>query len=272
MGTEKHLTEGRRTVLENKFFSANVGDTTYEFKVLKRIGAKAKRFSDVNFSRCIFTDSYFRNCTFENCNFTGTVFNNSNFRGTKFINCTFDYAEFFRSRFEAEIFACKPNRENICRDFARRLKMNFRGLGEKEMESKAVQLELDSNEKFLFKSWSDGDQQGYYRRKYIGQQRFFKFVEWIVFVILKYVWGNGESFKRLAFTFATAIALVIAVTYVFRVDQTLTIKDSIVRGPFMMFGAYKNTLPEYWNAIILVVRLVLFGLLISMIIKKWTFK
>jgi len=263
---------GKREVYENHFFNKDVDDITFVFMVLKRVGATGKVISNANFSYCILEDCYFKNCKFRNCNFNGTIFRNSNFHASKFENCNFEYAEFHGARFPEYILESSPSKENLHQKFAQRLKVNFQNLGEQKLALLATKAELSATERFLFKAWFDSKDGSYYRKKYPGRKRAFKFVEWSTFRILKFVWGNGQSFTYLARTTGVAIISVAVVSYFVRTDESTGIIETALKSPALFFGSYKETVPEYFNATILVIRLILFSLFISMLVRKWTFK
>ena len=90
--------------------------------------------------------------------------------------------------------------------------------------------------------------------------------------ILKFVWGNGHSFADLARTTCIAIISVAVVSYFVRSGEATGVIEAALKSPALFFGSYKETVPEYFNAIILVIRLILFSLFISMLVRKWTFK
>lgn len=263
---------GKRKVYENHFFNTNVDDITFAFMVLKRVGATGKIISNANFSYCIFEDCYFKNCKFMNCNFNGAVFRNCNFHASKFENCNFEYAEFHEARFPEYILESSPSKENLNQKFAQRLKVNFQNLGEKKLAFLATKAELAATERFLFKAWFEAKEGSYYREKYPGRKRAIKFLEWSIFKALKFIWGNGQSFAKLALTTFLAIVSVAVVSYFVRTCQSAGMLETLLKSPALFFGSYKETVPEYLNAIILVVRLVLFSLFISMLVRKWTFK
>jgi Pentapeptide repeats (8 copies) len=263
---------GHRKIYENHYFNKNVNDHTFAYMVLRRVGATGKTILNTNFSYCILEDCYFKDCIFKDCNFNGAVFRNSNFHASKFENCNFEYAEFHAARFPEYILESPPRKENLNQKFAQRLKVNFQNLGEKKLTLLATKAELAATETFLFKAWFEQKHGGYYRSKYPGRKRAIKFLEWSIFRMLKFVWRNGQSFAYLARTTAIAIVAVAVLSYLFRTTEPVGIIETILKSPALFFGSYKETVPEYFNAIILVIRLVLFSLFISMLVRKWTFK
>ncbi|KAA6334963.1 hypothetical protein EZS27_016771 [termite gut metagenome] len=59
-----------REKIEDIIFDDNI-DKNYHNKLFLRVGAKGKKFNNVDFSHTYFEFCYFRQCTFNSCNFTG---------------------------------------------------------------------------------------------------------------------------------------------------------------------------------------------------------
>lgn len=186
---------GRESHVDFKIDS-DISNEDYSNRLFLRLVSKGRRFERVNFKYTIFDTCYLRTCVFDSCDFTGCRFTASNLHGSSFNGCTFDYVYFERTIIDDEILNVGgPERENLKLKFVRTLRQNFQQLGDSKSVNKAIRAELDAEEVYLRNSWhSDGL---YYRNKYPGSKRAFKFFEWMSFKILDFVWGNGESAWKL---------------------------------------------------------------------------
>src|SRR5690606_25022996 len=124
--------------------------------------------------------------------FTGCRFIGSNLRESTFVGCTFDYASFERTYVEPDILehGC-PGWENLQLHFARTLRTNFQQIGNSQAVNRAIRAELEATRIHLKKAWRS--RESYYRSKYTGTKRARLFVDWLKFVLLDWLWGNGES-------------------------------------------------------------------------------
>ncbi len=263
---------GRQICVDKKFDYKGRVTTHFPDHLFQRLVAKEVTFEGVDFKYTIFDTCYLRKCIFQDCNFTGCRFNASNLYGSTFSGCKFDYAVFERTIVDPDILdtGC-PGPENLRSKFARSLRINFQSLGDADAANKAIRVELAATQEHFWKGWKSTE--SYYRRKYTGWLRVKMFLRWINFKLWDYVWGNGESLWKLG----RAVAFVLL--FMSLVDVLLTGKDSgravsyfqsCLHAPAVFFGIKSpEEYPELYLAIIVAIRLVMMGFLLSIIIKRF---
>jgi len=269
--------DSNREEIKDKKLNKDLVNADLSNKLFIRFVSKANKFNNVDFSYSIFDSGYFRNCTFENCKFIGCKFINSNFTGASFSGCIFDYATFEKTFVDDDIlkYSC-PDRENLKLRFARTLRLNYSQLGDVAAANKAMKVELEATEVHYKKAWNSND--CYYRKKYQGLYRFYAFKDWVKFKILDFVWGNGENIGRflrailIILFMITLIDIYISRASVFVCDNAISISqswDKLLASPQIFFGVYS---PSYfsWGILttILVVRLIMFALFMTIILKR----
>lgn len=263
----------RQLCIDQKFDFQSTVKTPFQNHFFQRLGAKEVTFDGVDFSFTIFDTCYFRKCVFQNCNFTGCRFTASNLYGSSFNGCKFDYAIFERTIVDSDILdlGC-PGHENLKLRFARTLRANFQSLGDANSVNKAIGVELAATMEHYLKAWKSTE--SYYRSKYKGWARAKMFVEWLNFRLWDYVWGNGESLWKLGrAVVATLAAMAIADVFLKQKDSLMITSylKSFIHVPAVFFGIKApSEYPELYLAIILVVRLIMVGFLLSIIIKRFS--
>lgn len=264
------INSNREHIVDQKI-GTDVSSVDYENKLFLRLVAKGRRFEKVNFRFTIFDTAYLRNCVFDSCDFTGCRFIGVNFYSAKFTGCKFDYATFERTIIASDILDnCCPGWDNLKLKFARTLRVNFQQLGDSKSANKAIKVELDATEIHLKKSWSSNE--SYYRKKYNGWKRVNKFLEWLNFKVLDFVWGNGENtYKLIRSVILLLIAMAIFDVLQFQdITKIASYRDAILKMPEVLLGVVS---PTYYSssylAIIYFTRLVAMGFFMSIIIKRF---
>lgn len=244
-----------------------------------RAVAKNIIFENIDFSKTYFENSYLKDCRFILCNFEGAKFTNSNLSGSYFKDCNFDYATFEKTFVDDEIFECAPKWHNLRYKFARSLKLNYASIGDYMKSSKAVTIELEATKKHLKDSWLSGEE--WYKLKYGGvKRRSEQFRKWLAVSILDFLWGNGESLWRLVrFNILIFFALTIyhivkkSVNNAFEIIDVFLIKIPANYFGISIFDSNRNNYFEYYptglSLTLVITRLICFGLLMSIIIKKY---
>lgn len=260
-----------RVKLEDKRFDANVATAKFLNHFFLRLVAKERHFQNVDFRYCIFDACYLRDCTFDSCDFTGCRFIGTNFHGSSFPGCKFEYAVFERTDIDDDVLANNcPGYENLKRKFARTLRMNYQQLGDSESVNKAISVELEATNAYLYKSWRSNER--YYRKKYKEWVRVGQFFKWANFKALDWIWGNGESAYKLgrAALFVLAAIAVIDATVFRDAGQVQSYAKAILVSPQILLGV---EVPEAYGAsylsVIVFTRLVLFGFFMSIVIKRF---
>ncbi|TXG36975.1 pentapeptide repeat-containing protein [Seonamhaeicola maritimus] len=261
---------GRVQVID-KIIDGKITEENYHNKYFLRVGSKADRYENIDFSHTYFDHCYFRNCVFDSCNFNGCKFLNSNFSGSTFVGCDFTYATFQNTEVDEEILdtGC-PGYDNLKLKFARTLRKNFQGLGDAESANKAIKIELDARKSHLWKCWNSNE--SYYRKKYTGWNRFFAFFKWLKFKIEEFVWGNGESTLKLirsGFIF-WIIMTVIDVSLTGNFNEISSYWNSFIKMPQIFLSIEKPiNYSNLYLSIIFIIRIVAFGLFMSILLKRF---
>lgn len=284
---EEKLIDSKRFELKDKMFFSDLKEGKYfyiehlkfEKYLFTRAVATNFLFKNIDFSKAIFDSCYLKDCRFTNCNFVGAKFTNCNLQGSYFEFCNFDYVIFEKTFVDDEIFSCAPKRNNLKYKFARSLKLNYASIGDYIKASNAVKIELKATKSHLYDTWSLSDE--YHLSKYGGiRRRSLQFWKWLKVCILDLLWGNGESLWRLI-RFNLILFFILTVYHILheRTTDIITILNTFsVKVPSNYFGIsvkgdsnenYFFYYPEWLNLFLVITRLICFGLLMSIIIKKY---
>lgn len=255
---------------EDISFKRNMDYEKLENRVLVRPVGMRKKFEHVAFNYTIFEHAYFRQCNFVNCSFVGCKFLSSNFSGSKFSDCDFIYAIFERTLIDVDsLIRSLPQEDNLKAAFLRNLRVNFQQQGDVKSVNYVVSEELKAHGNFLKNAAFSG--QEYYRLKYNGMNRVRKVQEYLTFLALSLIWGNGESIMRLFLSLITF--LLFMSVFLLSLSATEFSLDGywscVKMSPEVFFGVKKiggNHDGVY--TFITIVRLIYFGLFMSVLVKR----
>ena len=266
------MQSSNREHLTDQTFDSDVATVSFSNRLFTRVVAKGRRFTNVDFKYTIFDTCYFRKCVFDSCDFTGCRFTGTNLIGSTFDGCKLDYATFERTQVDNEILdvGC-PGWENLVLRFARTLRTNYQGLGDVASANKALAVELQATKVHLWKAWKS--KESYYRKKYKRLKRITAFFQWAAFKGLDFVWGNGENACKLIRTVLIAW-LFMGIAHVVYLDDRTKIPSYLnawLKMPEVFLGVTKPTgYSDFAVALIFFLRLVLFGLFMSILIKRFS--
>jgi hypothetical protein len=260
------LTKTERKLEEDCRLTEDLVREDLGMRLFKRLTADKRQFECVSFKFTIFENCYLRDCKFINCDFTGAMFVDTNLRGATFDGSRFDYARFTRTLIGHAILERHlPDYENVQLELSRNLRANFGQMGDTDGVNLAIRAELHATRLHYFRAaWS---QQPYYRRKYIGSARFVMVLRYAGFVFLDFIWGNGESLRRVARTLVLGCVLVAILGSL----GELTFYTSAVRAIPVFFGTPSSTwqMPVWLHTLAASMRLVLIGLFMSVLIRRF---
>ena len=260
------LQEHTKPIIEHKEVHGEVRNTDFSKKVLSHVFAVAVAFFDVSFKQCDIANCYFRNCRFIRCNFTGATIKESNFRGSQFEECDFRYTSWEKTILDERFLdICLPSEENLARDLARSLRVNFSQIGNYAAVNKAASIEVSLTGQHLYNAAYS--RQSYYRGKYKGWTRIshaFGHAQWKALDLL---WGNGESILRVALSgFVVVIFTAIALM---QHPSQLVFSDAFWSAFSGFWGIQSGTmLPDSYAVTLTIVRFILFGLFMAILIKR----
>lgn len=148
--------------------------------------------------------------------------------------------------------------------------MNYQSLGDSLSVNKAILFELSATREHLFKSWNSNE--SYYRRKYKGLYRAKQFALWLNFKVFDFVWGNGESLLSLT-RFVLIVFLTMTLADVWQHHDLNSIAayfSSFLTMPAVFLGTTKlPNYPEWYFSLVAMIRLILVGLFISILVKRY---
>lgn len=259
-------------ILKEKYFF--IKSASFDNRLFIRAVATKFLFENIDFSKSMFDSCYLKNCRFISCKFEGAKFINCNLSNSYFENCNFDYTTFEKSFIDEEIFECAPKNENLKYKFARSLRLNYVSIGDNSAVANAIKVELAATKKHLFDSWSSGDD--WHQKKYGGlKKRTIQFGRWVRFSLLDFLWGNGESPWKLV---RSNLLLFLFLTFwdMSESNHKYSITDFVntffVKVPSKYFGIVVDDLkyyPQYLDMSLILIRLISFGLFMSILIKKY---
>lgn len=267
------LEKGNRQIVMDYYVPKDVSDElrAFPYTVFVRLNALKKRFTNVSFAHCVFEGCYLRNCVFDSCNFTGCRFIGSNLHQSTFPGSKFEYATFERCQIDDDILTNEaPREDNLRMKFARSLRMNYQQIGDAKAVNKAITLELEATSEHLLESWLSDSQ--YHREKYPGLQRVVQFFRWIEFMVLHFVWGNGESILKLLRSIGIAV-VAIAIYDASSLKAQVTVADyweSLKLAPGIFLGTVVQAHHSIGAASVIVgTKLVAFSLLTALLVKRF---
>ncbi len=265
------FSESHRIICSDMKINSSISNEKLGNYLFLRLIAKDKVFTNIKFTYSIFDNCYMRKCVFISCDFTGCKFIGSNFPSSTFENCSFAYTTFERTNITSEILdtGCPPF-ENQKQAFARTLRTNYQQIGDVESANKAIQVELQATAIHLYKEWNSNE--SYYRSKYKHFARINSFLKWVKFKILDFVWGNGESFVKI-FRAIFLVIFFIALVDIHLCQREFSIGNlllSLKNALSIFLGILRpEDYQEWYLAVIASIRLVSFGFLLSILIKRF---
>lgn len=260
------LQEHKKPVIENKEFRGDVQGEDLSAKEFIRVFAVDVAFVDVSFKQCDFSDCYFRNCRFIRCNFTGANIKGSKLRGSQFEECNFRYTTWEKTLLDEHFLdTCLPSEENLARDLARNLRVNFSQIGNYEAVNKAASIEVSLTGQHLYNAAYS--RQSYYRAKYKGWSRLVHAINHARWKALDLLWGNGESIVRVAFS---GLAVIVVVALFMIRDHSQLLFLTAFWGAFTSFWGIPGgtPLPDIYIVVLTVIRFILFGLFMAILVKR----
>lgn len=260
------LQEHTKPVIEHKEFLSEVRNTDLSTRRLSRVFAVNIVFLDVSFKQCDFSNCYFRNCRFIRCNFTGAAIKESNFRGSQFEECDFRYTNWEKTILDEHFLdTCLPSEENLARDLARSLRVNYSQIGNYDAVNKAASIEVSLTGMHLYNAAYS--RQSYYRSKYKGWSRISHVVDHARWKALDLLWGNGESILRVILS--GLVVVLVATLALMHNQPQLNFSDALwsaFSGFWGVQGGIKLT--ESYVVTLTIIRFVLFGLLMAILVKR----
>jgi hypothetical protein len=254
-----------RVKIEDKEFGGDVENGNFELYLFSRVSAKERTFRKASFQFSIFENCYFRKCHFADCNFIGAQFLSSNLRDCTFNGCKFDYSRFNATLAPHAILTRNlPDFENLARDLARSLRINYGQLGDVDGVNLAINTELHATRTHLWKAARS--KEAYYRAKYQGLNRLKAHWEWGRYIVLDFIWGNGESVLKVLRSIALTDALI---ALILRMSGE-AFPSCLLLASSLFFGVGTSKTDHYAVVACLAAfsRFVLLGLFISVLTKR----
>lgn len=260
------LREHTKPVIEHKEFRGEVRNTDLSVRRISHVFAVDVAFFDVSFKQCDFANCYFRNCRFIRCNFTGATIKESNFKGSQFEECDFRYTSWEKTILDEHFLdTCLPSEENLARDLARSLRVNFSQIGNYDAVNKAASIEVALTGQHLYNAAYS--RQSYYRGKYKGWSRISHALGHTRWKALDLLWGNGESILRV--TLSGLVVVIIAALALMRDHSQLIFSDALWSAFSGFWGIQGEVkLPDSYAVTLTIIRFLLFGLFMAILVKR----
>jgi hypothetical protein len=260
------LQEHTKPVIEHKEIVSDVRNADLSIREFSRVFAVGVAFFDVSFKQCDFANCYFRNCRFIRCNFTGATIKESNFRGSQFEECDFRYTSWEKTILDENFLdICLPSEENLARDLARSLRVNFSQIGNYEGVNKAASIEVNLTGQHLYNAAYS--RQSYYRGKYKGWSRISHVINHAWWKALDLLWGNGESILRVALS--GLVVVIIAALSLMRDHSSIIVSDALWLAFSGFWGIQGGTkLPDSYTVTLNIIRFIMFGLFMAILVKR----
>lgn len=263
----------RKTCSDLWFNQTNIENQDYTHILFTRlVASKNTKFTNVNFSYCIFDHAYLRECSFDNCLFLGCKFLNSNFNGSSFIKCDFRYCFFDKTFIDEDFLDNMPEEKNLKQRLLRTIRINYQQLGDSKNVNKVMLLELQATRDYL-KDAAFSDEK-YYQKKYGGfKKRTKAIINLICFIFWDFIWGNGEKLSNLIRLFIfVLIGIVIYDMYHASPQDSDSLSyliNSIFRSVAIFFSVENpDNFSDSFKTLIVFIRLFLFALFISILVKR----
>lgn len=201
----------------------NVSNLNLKFSSFIRLGLRDASFKGGSISHSIFEDVYARKAKFSNIDFTGSVFRNCNLERATLKSCTLKYCEFSNTQLpHLEIISCLPSEPNIREELARNLKMNFIGLGQKDIADKFLEIEIKAKESRMIEIFKS--KTSHYKENYDQLDRIENVGLFIWSWIKRFFSGYGYSVKWIFISF---ISIMFTLSLVIFLNGPLSLKNSI---------------------------------------------
>jgi len=218
----------------------DIKNINVKFSSFMRLGIRDANIKDGSLLHCIFEDVYARKGTFSEVNFTGSKFRDCNFEKGSFNSCIFDYCEFNNTQLpHREIIACLPTKPNIREELARNLKVNFIGLGQKEIADLFLDIEIKAQESRMveiFKSRTN-----HYKENYDLLDRLENGGLFIWSWVKRFFSGNGYSIKWICISFLFIVLLLSSIIHLSKTPFSHALLED---GPLNAIDSFKVIFAE----------------------------
>ncbi len=123
----------------------------------------------------------------------------------------------------------------------------------------------------MYKAWRS--RESYYRKKYPGLKRFGVFSEWLGFLLLEMLWGNGESYLKLlrSLTFVVFFIGLYEVYFIMNPMAMNSYVEAAKNAPQVFLGILQPIgFPGLALAVIAIARYVMLAGLVSILVKRFS--
>ncbi len=261
MKTKEH----KKKIHQDLEITEDVSNEDFSREIFQRVYAVNLVFTDVSFKQCTLEQCYLRNCKFIRCDFTGSEFKLCNLRGAQFDGCKFIYSTWEKTILEENFLdCCLPSEENLARDLAQELRVNFSQIGNYPAVNHASSIEVKLTGIHLYKSAYS--RESYYRSKHKGWNRALMAYKHLKWKALDILWGNGESILRVLMSAMVVIIALATISFVGSSSSWLYNMEA----SFLGFWGVKNniSLSTYISTLLTISRFTFFGLFMAILVKR----
>lgn len=275
-GGGAQIPAGIPTVSRTRISGQTHTNKNFQHSELHDTPGRKKTFSDCDFSYSVFYRCYFKEAKFENCNFTGCRFYDCNFIDADFLSCDLKYALFERCQVDVpSILSALPREPNLRRALIQNLRVNANATGDFENQRLLVLAQVSATKDYL-KHAILGNQP-YYRKKFpTSIDRIVAALRFAAVNVSGFTWGHGERIGSLAIS-SGSLLLLLSMLNLYALIPAYGWKGGgvIPQSLIYTFSLFFDVPLEsgfsgflFVDFLILVMRYIYFGLLVSMLYKS----
>lgn len=179
------------TFAAQRLDSTTVTGARYEHCTFVNLSFKEAHLKDATFLNCVFIGTYFRRANLTSCRFIGCRFFDCNFSHIALRGCDFKYAIFRGCQLPfSEMCYSFPPEPNLRLDLARNLAIESSRLGLMKEARCYRMAEISAREQHLVAGFLGKSE--WYRTHFDGIGKLRAFLEWLLSLLNRWLWGYGE--------------------------------------------------------------------------------
>ncbi len=267
---------GVPTVNRTRLSGPTHANKNFQHSELHDTPGRKKTFKDCDFSYSVFYRCYFKEANFENCNFTGCRFYDCNFIDADFLSCDLKYALFERCQLDVpSVLSALPREPNLRRALIQNLRVNANAMGDFESQRLLVLAQVTATKDHLMRAVIGS--QTYYRKKFpTSIDRMAAALRLAGVNVSGFTWGHGERIGSLAVS-AVFILVMLSMFNLYALIPTYgwrgggIMPQSLIYTFALFFDVPLQSEVSgflFIDFIILIMRYIYFGLLVSMLYKS----
>ena len=218
-----------------------VEDADYKHCTFINIGFKEVKFKNSIFFNCIFVGCYFRRAQFKNTSFQGCQFIDCKFPRISISVCDFRYSNFTGCQISfSEIEHSLPSEPNLMEDLSRNLALESLRLGLYQEAKRYKTVRINAHEKHLKAAFCGNSQ--WYKDHFDICARICAFLEWLLSLINRRMWGYGEKISTLVLNLILLLFIFPVVFFLCR-QELVHLSGKMITIIDIFYFSLENVLP-----------------------------